>query len=173
MVATLIYVFIYTIGLKRTTPNNIVIGGAAGAIPPMVGWTAITGNIMDPAPFLLFLIVFFWTPPHFWALSLLIKDDYARAEIPMLPVVKGVKNTKKQIFAYTWILLILIGISVYYVRPLSFIFGIVGGVGTIIFSLMSWKLMISEGIAKAKKVYLFSLLYLAVLFIVIMIDGLI
>jgi protoheme IX farnesyltransferase len=91
----------------------------------------------------------------------------------MLPVVKGVKNTKKQIFAYTWILLILIGISVYYVHPLSFIFGIVGGVGTIIFSLMSWELMISEGISKAKKVYLFSLLYLAILFIVIMIDGLI
>ena len=173
IIATLIYVFIYTIGLKRTTPHNIVIGGAAGAIPPMVGWAAITGNIMDPAPFLLFLIIFFWTPPHFWALSLLIKDDYARAEIPMLPVVKGVENTKKQIFAYTWILLILIGISVYCVHSLSFVFGIVGGVGTIIFSLMSWELMISEGIVKAKKVYLFSLLYLAILFIAIMIDGVI
>ena len=173
IVATLIYVFIYTIGLKRKTPHNIVIGGAAGAIPPMVGWAAITGNIMDPAPFLLFLIIFFWTPPHFWALSLLIKDDYARAEIPMLPVVKGVKNTKIQIFAYTWVLLILIGISVYYVHSLSFIFGITGGVGTIIFSLMSWELMLSDGIAKAKKVYLFSLLYLAILFIAIMIDGLI
>lgn len=173
IVATLIYVFVYTIGLKRTTPHNIVIGGAAGAIPPMVGWAAITGNILDPAPFILFLIIFFWTPPHFWALSLLIKDDYARAEVPMLPVVKGVKNTKIQIFAYTWILLILIGISVYIVPPLSLIFGVVGGVATIIFSLMSWELLITEGILKAKKVYLFSLLYLTILFIVIMVDGVI
>ena len=88
LLATLIYVFVYTLWLKRTTPNNIVIGGAAGAIPPMVGWAAVTGTVDLPAVFL-FAIVFFWTPPHFWALSLLIEKDYARAGVPMLPVVSS------------------------------------------------------------------------------------
>ena len=173
IIATLIYVFVYTIGLKRTTPQNIVIGGAAGSIPPMVGWAAVTGNIIDPAPWLLFLIIFFWTPPHFWALALLIKDDYAKAEIPMLPVVKGIKNTKIQIFAYTWILLALIVVSTYFIPALSILFGIVGTISTLTFSFMAWQLMSSEGIAKAKKIYLFSLLYLALIFVIIMIDGLV
>jgi len=173
IIATLIYVFVYTIGLKRTTPQNIVIGGAAGSIPPMVGWAAVTGNIIDPAPWLLFLIIFFWTPPHFWALALLIKDDYAKAEIPMLPVVKGIKNTKIQIFAYTWILLALIVVSTYFIPALSILFGIVGTISTLTFSFMAWQLMSSEGIVKAKKIYLFSLLYLALIFVIIMIDGLV
>ncbi|MBI14908.1 MAG: protoheme IX farnesyltransferase [Chloroflexi bacterium] len=172
IIATLIYVFVYTIGLKRTTPQNIVIGGAAGSIPPMVGWAAVTGNIIDPAPWLLFLIIFFWTPPHFWALALLIKDDYAKAEIPMLPVVKGIKNTKIQIFAYTWILLALIIASTYFISALSILFGVVGTISTLTFSFMAWQLISSEGITKAKKVYLFSLLYLALIFVIIMIDGL-
>ena len=162
IIATLIYVFVYTIGLKRTTPQNIVIGGAAGSIPPMVGWAAVTGNIIDPAPWLLFLIIFFWTPPHFWALALLIKDDYAKAEIPMLPVVKGIKNTKIQIFAYTWILLALIVVSTYFIPALSILFGIVGTIS-----------LKYNKIAKAKKIYLFSLLYLALIFVIIMIDGLV
>ena len=172
IIATLIYVFVYTIGLKRITPQNIVIGGAAGSIPPMVGWAAVTGNIIDPAPWLLFLIIFFWTPPHFWALALLIKDDYEKAEIPMLPVVKGIKNTKIQIFAYTWILLALIIASTYFTSPLSILFGVVGTISTLTFSFMAWQLISSEGITKAKKVYLFSLLYLALIFVIIMIDGL-
>ena len=107
LIATLFYVFVYTIGLKRTTPQNIVIGGAAGSIPPMVGWAAVTGNILDPSPFLLFAIIFFWTPPHFWALAIMIKDDYARADVPMLPVVRGLVYTSKQIFLYTIVLSIL------------------------------------------------------------------
>ena len=172
IIATLIYVFVYTIGLKRITPQNIVIGGAAGSIPPMVGWAAVTGNIIDPAPWLLFLIIFFWTPPHFWALALLIKDDYAKAEIPMLPVVKGIKNTKIQIFAYTWILLALIIASTYFTSALSILFGVVGTISTLTFSFMAWQLISSEGITKAKSVYLFSLLYLALIFVIIKIDGL-
>ena len=172
IIATLIYVFVYTIGLKRITPQNIVIGGAAGSIPPMVGWAAVTGNIIDPAPWLLFLIIFFWTPPHFWALALLIKDDYEKAEIPMLPVVKGIKNTKIQIFAYTWILLALIIASTYFTSALSILFGVVGTISTLTFSFMAWQLISSEGIIKAKSVYLFSLLYLALIFVIIMIDGL-
>src|SRR2546429_5333743 len=97
------YVFIYTIWLKRSTPQNIVIGGAAGAFPPMIGWAAVTGDI-DIAPLLMFLIIFVWTPPHFWALSLLKCDDYARAGIPMLPVVAGPDETRKQILLYSLVL---------------------------------------------------------------------
>jgi heme o synthase len=97
------YVFVYTMWLKRSTPQNIVIGGAAGAFPPMIGWAAVTGDV-SLAPFLMFLIIFLWTPPHFWALSLLKSDDYARAGIPMLPVVAGPDETRKQILIYTLIL---------------------------------------------------------------------
>ena len=98
--ATLFYVFVYTIGLKRVSPQNIVIGGAAGALPPVIGWTAVTGSLELPAVYM-FAIVFFWTPPHFWALSLLLKDDYRKAGVPMLPVVAGVAETKRNIFLYT------------------------------------------------------------------------
>ena len=101
--ATLFYVFVYTKGLKRSTPQNIVIGGAAGAIPPMVGWAAVTGGVALPAVYM-FAIIFFWTPPHFWALCLMIKDDYAEAGVPMLPVVAGVEETKLWILLYAVIL---------------------------------------------------------------------
>src|SRR3954470_21721963 len=97
------YVFVYTMWLKRSTPQNIVIGGAAGAFPPMIGWAAVTGDI-TLAPVLMFLIIFFWTPPHFWALGLLKSDDYARAGVPMLPVVAGPDATRKQILIYSVIL---------------------------------------------------------------------
>ena len=99
-VALLFYVFVYTRWLKRSTPSNIVIGGAAGAMPPLVGWAAVTGDL-SAAAWILFAIIFFWTPPHFWALSLLIKQHYARANIPMLPVVRGDRETRWQIVMYT------------------------------------------------------------------------
>ena len=110
--ATLFYIIIYTGLLKRSTPQNIVIGGAAGSIPPLVGWAAVTGNLGLPA-FFLFAVIFFWTPPHFWALALLLKDDYARAGIPMLPVVAGVDKTKKQIFLYT---LLVVALAIAFLR---------------------------------------------------------
>src|SRR6202000_3303651 len=97
------YVCVYTMWLKRSTPQNIVIGGAAGALPPMIGWAAVTGNVALE-PFVLFLIIFFWTPPHFWALSLYRTEDYVRAGIPMLPVVAGATETRRQILLYTLIL---------------------------------------------------------------------
>src|SRR5690349_18600953 len=100
------YVFIYTAWLKRSTPQNIVIGGAAGAVPPLVGWAAVTGHV-DPTALYLFAIVFYWTPPHFWALSLLMKDEYARVGIPMMPVVHGETETRRQILLYTGLLLVL------------------------------------------------------------------
>ena len=97
------YVFVYTVWLKRRTPQNIVIGGAAGAVPPLVGWAAVTGSVSGTAV-LLFFIVFFWTPPHFWALSLLMKDEYAKVGVPMLPVVRGEAETRRQILLYTVLL---------------------------------------------------------------------
>src|SRR5438874_12392401 len=97
------YVVVYTLWLKRITPQNIVIGGAAGAFPPMIGWAAVTGDV-SLAPVLMFLIIFFWTPPHFWALSLLKSDDYARAGVPILPVVAGLDETRKQVLLYSLVL---------------------------------------------------------------------
>jgi len=169
--ATLFYVFVYTLGLKRTTPQNIVIGGAAGSIPPMVGWAAVTGNLLDPAPFFLFAIIFFWTPPHFWALSLLLKDDYAKAGIPMLPVVSGVENTKRQIFIYTWLLLVLMVATTFVISDLHLIYGITSILMTLIFIGMAWRLMNRHDIEFAKPTYLFSLAYLGLIFVAVMIDS--
>ena len=167
--ATLFYVLVYTKGLKRSTPQNIVIGGAAGAIPPMVGWTAVSGYLGLPGLYL-FAIVFFWTPPHFWALSLLIKDDYARAGVPMLPVVAGVHETKKAILSYTVLILAL--------TTMLAVTGAVGwiyvassltlGVGFIYYA---WRLMQRPEIEGAKTLYIYSLLYLALLFVAIMVDS--
>ena len=171
LIATLFYVFVYTIALKRTTPQNIVIGGAAGAIPPMVGWAAVTGNILDPSPFLLFAIIFFWTPPHFWALSLILKDDYEEAGVPMLPVVVGVQSTKKHIFAYTWVLLVLMIATILLAPGLGVIYGVISLSLTSIFIGFTWRLMKQDGIGFAKATYLFSLAYLALLFLAIIIDG--
>ena len=166
--ATLFYVFIYTLWLKRSTPQNIVIGGAAGSIPPLVGWAAVTGGIDLPAAYL-FAIVFFWTPPHFWALSLLIQEDYEKARIPMLPVVATRDYTTLNIFLYT---IVLVGISLVFAYSTS-VHGIylcsaliLGG----IFLALSWRLKRSSTRKLARTVYLFSLLYLALLFVSIMAD---
>ena len=169
--ATLFYVFVYTRWLKRTTPQNIVIGGAAGAIPPLVGWAAVTGGLDLPAVYL-FAIVFFWTPPHFWALSLLIKDDYAEAGIPMLPVVTTVEHTTQQIFYYT---LVLVGLTVMF--ALTQAVGLVYLVSVLVlgavFIWMAWQLKRNYTRSIAKTVYLYSLLYLALLFVGVMVDSII
>ena len=169
--ATLFYVFIYTLWLKRSTPQNIVIGGAAGSIPPLVGWAAVTGGIDLPAAYL-FAIVFFWTPPHFWALSLLIQEDYEKARIPMLPVVATRDYTTLNIFLYT---IVLVGITLVFAYSTS-VHGIylcsaliLGG----IFLALSWRLKRSSTRKLARTVYLFSLLYLALLFVAIMADTMV
>ena len=169
--ATLFYLFVYTMILKRTTPLNIVIGGAAGSIPPAVGWAAVTGNILDPAPLFLFLIVFFWTHPHFWALSLILKDDYANAGVPMLPVVSGVPATKTQIFIYTWILLALLVATVYFVEELGIIFGISAIVLSAGFIGATWLLKRRDSIELAMPIYLYSMAYLALLFMVMVVES--
>ena len=166
---TIIYIFVYTKGLKRTTPQNIVIGGAAGAVPPLVGWAAVTGTVELPALYL-FAIIFLWTPPHFWALALLIKDDYARAGIPMLPVVSTLAVTKRQILIYT-VVLVGLSMSLATTGAVGWIY-LVGaftlGAG---FTIRAIRLARGEGIEGAKALYLFSLSYLALLFVVVAADS--
>ncbi|MBS1891347.1 MAG: protoheme IX farnesyltransferase [Actinobacteria bacterium] len=157
------YVFVYTLWLKRRTPQNIVIGGAAGAVPPLVAWAATTGSLSGMA-FYLFAIVFFWTPPHFWALSILMKDDYEAARIPMLPVVAGEDETRRQILLYTVLLYAVTqlpfcagGLGVAYLVP-SMLLGA-------IFIGFSYMLLRTRKRSWALRTYLFSLLYLALLFV--------
>ena len=169
--ATLFYVFVYTLGLKRTSHQNIVIGGAAGAIPPMVGWTAVTGSL-GLAPIYLFAIVFFWTPPHFWALALMLKDDYAKANVPMLPVVLGVKETKKAILLYT-ILMLALTTMFYTTGAVGMIYLITSFLAGVVFITYAWRLWRQPDILSAKPLYLYSLLYIALIFLGIMLDSLI
>ncbi len=157
------YVCVYTLWLKRATPQNIVIGGAAGAVPPLVAWAAVTGSLSGMA-FYMFAIVFFWTPPHFWALSLLMKDEYAKAGIPMLPVVRGEEETRRQILLYTVLLYAVTqlpfcagGLGVVYLVPSMLL-----GAGFIYFSTRLYR---SRDRRWALKTYLYSLAYLALLFL--------
>jgi protoheme IX farnesyltransferase len=157
------YVGVYTLWLKRRTPQNIVIGGAAGAVPPLVAWAAVTGELSGMA-FYMFAIVFFWTPPHFWALSLLMKDEYAKAGIPMLPVVRGEDETRRQILLYTVLLYAVTqlpfcagGLGVAYVIPSI----LLGGA----FIAFATKLLRTADRRWALRTYLFSLAYLALLFL--------
>ena len=167
--ATLFYILVYTKGLKRTTPHNIVIGGAAGAIPPMVGWAAVDGQLGLPALYL-FAIIFFWTPPHFWALSLLLKDDYSRAGIPMLPVVVGVGETKKAIFLYTW-LVVALALAFSASASVGWIYLVTSSALGIGFIYQAWRLTRQPDIRGARSLYLYSLAYLAGLFLAIMVDS--
>ncbi len=170
LVGNLFYVLVYTRWLKRTTPQNIVIGGAAGAVPPLVGWTAASGNLSLPALFL-FLIVFFWTPPHFWALALLIKRDYAAAKIPMLPVVKGDRETTRQILIYS---LVLFGVTLlpFAWRTAGFAYlgaaCVLGGA----FLWLAWQLRREPTPARAKALFHYSLAYLALLFAALALNPL-
>ncbi len=167
----LFYVLVYTRWLKRTTPQNIVIGGAAGAVPPVVGWAAATGNLTLPA-LLLFLIVFFWTPPHFWALALIIRREYAAARVPMLPVVKGEPETARSIVRYT---LLMIGVTL-----LPFLAHTVGWIYLAsalflggLFLLLAVALLRETTPARARRLFTYSLAYLALLFVALAVDPLV
>jgi protoheme IX farnesyltransferase len=167
--ATLFYVLVYTVWLKRTTPQNIVIGGAAGSIPPVVGWVAITGSF-DVSALYLFTIIFFWTPPHFWALSLLIQKDYERAGVPMLPVVAGKERTVQSIFGYT---IVLVALTLVFTASSTLgpvYLGMAALLGAVLMW-MAWQLRREQTARRARHLYLYSLLYLAVLFVAIMVDS--
>ena len=163
------YTLVYTVWLKRRSPQNIVIGGAAGAVPPLVGWAAVNGSVAPDALYL-FAIVFYWTPPHFWALSLLMKDEYARVGVPMMPVVHGESETRRQIVLYTLLLTVL--------TLLPVVFGFFGaiyavcaaGLGTA-FITLAVRLQRRADRASALRTYLFSLAYLAALFAVMVLDA--
>ena len=167
---TILYFGLYTVILKRTTTQNIVLGGAAGAVPPLVGYAAATGSI-DLAAWYMFIIVFFWTPPHFWALAIMIKDDYAKAEIPMLPVIRGVEYTTVQIMLYS---VILSGLTIVFgvLSPiLSWIYMIGASALCLAFLWYALKLIKAPDRPAAISLYKYSLLFLALFFVLIMVDS--
>ena len=163
------YVFVYTLWLKRSTPQNIVIGGAAGAVPPLVAWAATTGSLSWSAVYL-FAIVFYWTPPHFWALSLLMKDEYAKAGVPMMPVVRGEAETRKQIVLYTGLLGLVTQLPVCG-GLLGAFYMVAAAVLSAAFGVGALALQRSGGRRDALRLYLFSLAYLALLFASMVIDA--
>jgi protoheme IX farnesyltransferase len=168
-IAIIYYGFIYTVLLKRRTVQNIVIGGAAGAFPPLIGWSAVTGDISLES-IILFLIIFFWTPPHFWALALKSCDDYQLAGIPMLPVVHGHKNTKIQMIVYT-IILSIISLLPYFLGFSGLVYFIVSAILNSIFIYYSFVVYKDE--SKCMKMFYFSVVYLFLLFTAIIVDKLI
>jgi protoheme IX farnesyltransferase len=163
------YVLIYTMWLKRSTPQNIVIGGAAGALPPMIGWAAATGGVAIE-PILLFLIIFFWTPPHFWALSLYRTEDYARAGVPMLPVVAGEAETRRQILLYSLVLAPL-GVAPWFLGYTGPLYGVIAvTAGAVIVALALRVRGERNGHAASKQMFAFSILYLFLLFAMLLVD---
>ncbi len=167
------YFFIYTIWLKRKTSQNIVIGGAAGALPPVIGWTIATGQI-SIEPLILFLIIFFWTPSHFWALSLYKAGDYKRAKIPMLPITDGIKKTKMNIFLYSLAMLPVV-IAPYFFEFASITYFFISFVMTIYYAFLCFKLL-KENNTKisniiARKIFVYSIFYLFVVFLALLIDN--
>ena len=169
------YVFVYTIWLKRKTPQNIVIGGASGALPPVIGWTIAT-NSLTFEPITFFLIIFFWTPSHFWALSLYKANDYEKAKIPMLPITNGVEETKKNIFVYSLIMLPIVVIP-YYIGFVGEIFLITSLMLTFYYNYVCYDLLKFKKdkfeTKKAKKVFSYSIFYLFLLFVLFLIDQII
>jgi len=166
------YIFVYTMWLKRRTPQNIVIGGAAGAFPPMIGWAAVTGSVSVESV-LMFLIIFVWTPPHFWALALYRCRDYERAGVPMLPVVAGAEETRRQIWLYS-LILVPLAITPVLIGLAGIVYGVVSAVLGAVFLYLAWKVRrITEGREAdqaARQLFVFSILYLFLLFAVLLVE---
>ena len=173
LLAIAFYVLVYTLILKRSTPQNIVIGGAAGALPPVIGWAAVTGDV-SLVPILLFGLVFYWTPPHFWALALRIGPDYAAAGVPMLPVTAGPAETARQIWLYT-ILLVAMSLMLWAVAGMGLVYLAVAVVGGGVFLFRAWRLrsdVLGDGLLRgATRLYRFSISYLTLIFAAIAIDA--
>lgn len=173
LVSILFYVFVYTMWLKPRTPQNIVIGGAAGAFPPMIGWAAATGNL-SALPILMFLLIFFWTPPHFWALALFIKSDYANAGIPMMPVVAGTRSTRRQIVVYT-VIMAVTAVAPWALGLTSMLYGGIAVVLSVLFLILALRVgnrapVDGDAMKPEKQLFAFSILYLFVLFAALAVD---
>jgi len=163
------YVVVYTMWLKRWTPQNIVIGGAAGALPPIIGWASVTGGV-TLEPVVLFLIIFMWTPPHFWALALYRKDDYARAGVPMLPVVAGDGATRRQILLYTLVLAPL-GVAPWLMGYAGAVYGAAAVAGGAVMIALAVRILVEkQGFRASKQMFAFSILYLFLLFAVLLAE---
>jgi protoheme IX farnesyltransferase len=163
------YVIVYTMWLKRSTPQNIVIGGGAGALPPIIGWAAVTGGV-SIEPIVLFLIIFLWTPPHFWALALYRKEDYARAGVPMLPVVAGDDATRRQILLYT-LVLAPFGVMPWVLGYAGAAYGIAASVAGAVMIALAFRIRAErQGYTASKQMFAFSILYLFLLFAVLLAD---
>jgi protoheme IX farnesyltransferase len=172
-VSILFYVLIYTVWLKRRTAQNIVIGGAAGAFPPLIGWVAATGSV-ELLPALLFAIIFLWTPPHFWALSLFVRSDYANANVPMLPVVAGIQNTRLQILFYS-VTVVLAGMAPYALGLTGIVYGIASAILNAIFLVLAIAVFVNKaeepsGMKPERRLFAFSILYLFALFTAVVVD---
>ncbi len=170
LAGNLYYVIVYTLWLKRSTPHNIVVGGAAGAVPPLVGWAAVTGSLAAPA-WILFAIIFYWTPPHFWSLALLKQGEYGRANVPMLPVVAGEEATRRQIFLYTVLLAAVSLLLVPFGMGLIYLVGIV--TLNAVFLWYAWLLLTDPSKGRARQTFFYSLWYLALLYVVLVLDQLV
>lgn len=174
--AIFFYAVIYTIWLKRSTPQNIVIGGGAGAFPPVIGWVAVTGDI-TLMPILLFAIIFFWTPPHFWALALFVNSDYSKAGVPMMPVVAGRKSTRKQVAGYS-LVLAACAIAPFAIGATGIVYGATAIALSLAFTFLSFRVGVSKtenpGAMKAEKdLFKFSIFYLFALFAALVADRMI
>ncbi|MEY2925653.1 MAG: hypothetical protein RL367_130 [Pseudomonadota bacterium] len=170
----LFYVLVYTVWLKRRTPQNIVIGGAAGAFPAMIGWAAVTGNV-GLLPVMLFALVFAWTPPHFWALALFMEADYAKAGVPMMPVVAGERSTRIQIFVYT-LIMAAVAVAPWIMGQTGRIYGLTAVIGSALFVLLSVPVLRRTSdlaMKPERRLFRFSILYLFVLFAAIAIDRMV
>jgi protoheme IX farnesyltransferase len=175
-VSILFYVLVYTVWLKRRTPQNIVIGGAAGAFPPLIGWAAATGRV-DLLPVLLFLLIFLWTPPHFWALSLFVRTDYATAGVPMLPVVAGIQATRRQVFLYT-LPMAAAAVAPWPLGLTGPIYGLTASLLTAWFALLAARVAMSREtdptlMKPERALFKFSILYLFVLFGALVVDRMV
>ena len=172
-ISILFYVLVYTVWLKRRTAQNIVIGGAAGAFPPLIGWVAATGRI-DLLPALLFAIIFLWTPPHFWALSLFVRSDYANANVPMLPVVAGIQNTRLQILLYS-VTVAIAGMAPFALGLTGLVYGVSAAVLRLIFLVLAAAVFTNRaeepsGMKPERRLFAFSILYLFALFTALVVD---
>jgi protoheme IX farnesyltransferase len=172
-ISILFYVLIYTVWLKRRTAQNIVIGGAAGAFPPLIGWVAATGRI-DLLPALLFAIIFLWTPPHFWALSLFVRSDYANANVPMLPVVAGIQNTRLQILLYS-VTVAIAGMAPFALGLTGLVYGVSAAVLNLVFLVLAAAVFTNRaeepsGMKPERRLFAFSILYLFALFTALVVD---